>query len=187
MRLSVFLALLAIGGTATAASPTFSFQVSGPPGESLTQGQTYSLNNQNAALVVTPFPTPGDINFAVFWSGHSLDLTLAPFPGTRLDPGVYANAARWPFQSQQPGLNLNIDSRGCNELSGSFTVLSSTYSPGGDLIALHVTFEQHCENRPEAATGELNFVSAAAIPAVSPTLLLLLGVSLALLGTRLLR
>jgi hypothetical protein len=185
MRFYILPELLAIVVTVNAAASTVSLQVSGPPGEFITLGQSYSLNN--GSLIVTPLPPAGTVAFAGFSGGHSWGLTLAPYPGTRLDPGVYANAARWPFQSQQPGLDFDLDSRGCNQLSGSFTVLSSSYSAGGTLLALHATFEQHCENSPQAATGEFNFVSNAAIPAVSPALLLVLGVSLALIGARLLR
>lgn len=191
MKYAVIPTLLAILGAATAAAQTFSLQFSGPPGEYITLGQSYSYNNQNATLFSAgPTFQPGSMEFDVssHVSGfHFWTLVLVPYPGTRLDPGVYSNAARWPFQSQQPGLSLYGDGRGCNTLTGSFTVLSSSYSQTGDLLALHATFEQHCEGGPLAATGEINYVSAAAIPALSPVLLLVLALSFALVGGIVLR
>lgn len=185
-RLPVALLLFAaITAIPAAYGQTFSLQFSGPPNEFISLGQTFSYNTSNASLTIIPgsggavlfdvrspqAPQP----FAHFWT-----LVLQPFPGTRLDPGVYSGAARWPFQFQQPGLSLFGDGRGCNTLTGKFTVISSSYSPSGELTSLHATFEQHCEGGPLAVTGEITVL--ATIPAVSPQLLLLLGLCLAWFG-----
>lgn len=164
-------------------APKFSLQFSGPPGDYISGGQSYSYNEQNSsfdfgevnggAVLFSLNSPPGQ--FTHFWT-----LALQPYPGTRLDPGVYPGAMRWPFQGQHPGLSLFGDGRGCNTSTGFFTVLSSTYS-GNNLIGIHATFEQHCEGSPLALTGEIN-IDPVAIPAMSSELLLFLAACFAVAG-----
>ena len=83
----------------------------------------------------------------------------APY-GARLTPGVYSNAARWPFQDpSQPGLSVFGNGRGCNTLTGNFTVLDATYAADGSLQSFHATFEQHCEGFAAALRGEVQLTS----------------------------
>src|SRR5919198_3979000 len=80
--------------------------------------------------------------------------------GAQLTPGTYDNAARWPFQDpSQPGLSIFGNGRGCNTLTGRFTVLDATYAPGGSLVSFHATFEQHCEGFAAALRGEVQLTS----------------------------
>ena len=88
----------------------------------------------------------------------------APF-GAQLTPGTYDNAARWPFQSaSQPGLSIFGNGRGCNTLTGSFTVLDATYDTAGSLLSFHATFEQHCEGGSPALRGEVQITSPPPVP-----------------------
>ena len=167
---------------------SFSLRFSGPPGEYISAGQSYAYDQHNASLdfgevgggavLFQLYSPPNGITH--FWT-----LVLQPYPGTRLDPGVYQTALRWPFQGQHPGLTLFGDGRGCNTSSGFFTVLSSTYS-GNNLIGIHATFEQHCEGGPLALTGEIN-VDPVMLPAMSSELLLLLAACFAVAGVVALR
>lgn len=93
----------------------------------------------------------------------------APF-GAVLTPGTYTSAARWPFQDpSQPGLSVSGVGRGCNTLTGSFTVLDATYAPDGSVQTFHATFEQHCEGAAAALRGEVQLRS---IPPLDITLTL---------------
>ena len=93
----------------------------------------------------------------------------APF-GARLAPGTYDNAARWPFQTaDQPGLSIYGDGRGCNTLTGRFTVLDATYDTGGSLLSFHATFEQHCEGGTPALRGEVQLTSPPPVPPLQVT------------------
>ena len=59
------------------------------------------------------FNTP---SFDQFWN-----LDFAAPNNQPLTPGIYSGAARFPFQaSNQPGLSVVGDGRGCNTLAGSF-------------------------------------------------------------------
>jgi hypothetical protein len=91
--------------------------------------------------------------------------------GAQLTPGTYDNAARWPFEDpSQPGLSIFGNGRGCNTLTGSFTVLDATYAPGGSLQSFHATFEQHCEGGSAALRGEVQISSPPPAPPLEITL-----------------
>jgi hypothetical protein len=83
--------------------------------------------------------------------------------GARLSPGVYVNAQRFADDSH-PGLDVEGMGRGCNDTSGSFTVLDVSYGPYGYLQSLHATFEQRCGVSSAALRGDLD-VSAPPAPA----------------------
>jgi hypothetical protein len=88
--------------------------------------------------------------------------------GQPLAPGVYSNATRWPFQMpSEPGLSVYGDGRGCNTLTGSFTVLEAVYGPYGYLQKFHAVFEQHCEGMEPALYGEVTIDNPPPPPALS--------------------
>jgi hypothetical protein len=149
------LAGLAVAGLVTASSASLTLQ--SDSGDYVGQGQNASFSspvdtflvqgNGNAMRVdVHPADYPNE-----FWQ-----LELAAPAGQQLTPGTYANAARWPFQpASQPGLQVFGDGRGCNTLTGSFTVLSAAYGPYGYPINFDATFVQHCEGFAPALRGEV--------------------------------
>ncbi len=168
------LAGFAAAGLVTASSGSLTLQ--SDAGDYVGQGQTASFaspsdaflvqGNGNAMRVdVHPADYPNE-----FWQ-----LELAAPAGQQLAPGTYSNAARWPFQSaSQPGLQVFGDGRGCNTLTGSFTVLHAAYGPYGYPIDFDATFEQHCEGFAPALRGE--------VKVANPNPPLLLQVQLALDG-----
>lgn len=152
--------LLALGGVAAAGlvtASTGSLTLRSDAGDYVGQGQTASFASPNDTFLVHgsgnamrvdvhPADYPNE-----FWQ-----LELAAPAGQQLTPGVYTNAARWPFQpASQPGLSVFGDGRGCNTLTGSFTVLSASYGPYGYPITFDATFEQHCEGFAAALRGEV--------------------------------
>jgi hypothetical protein len=89
-----------------------------------------------------------DIQGGTFWH-----LDFAAPQGQALTTGtVYDNATRYPFQSPtEPGLSLFGDGRGCNTVTGSFTVKDATFGPHGWIQSFDATFVQHCEGDPNSA------------------------------------
>jgi hypothetical protein len=82
-------------------------------------------------------------------------------PGRQLETGRrYDGARRYPFNDDAPGLSISGDGRGCNELSGTFTVNRIEFDAAGTLRAFEVTFEQHCEHMPPALRGTWTFAAA---------------------------
>ncbi|NEV63155.1 DUF4082 domain-containing protein [Thiorhodococcus minor] len=73
-----------------------------------------------------------------------------------ITPGVYQDAARFPFQNgDQPGLSVSGSGRGCNTLTGQFQVLEVSYEADGSVAQLAADFEQHCEGDPAGLFGSI--------------------------------
>jgi len=83
-------------------------------------------------------------------------LDFEPAAGDVLAPGTYTGATRYPFNGTGAGLSISGEGRGCNELSGSFTVNEFTTDRSA-LRTLSISFEQHCEHSPAALRGTFNF------------------------------
>jgi len=99
-------------------------------------------------------------------------------PGHHLAEGSYHGATRAAFRAPGvPGLDVFGNGRGCNELTGTFTVLEASYGPSNYLERFGATFEQRCEGALPALRGEVWVVNP---PAPTP---LELGVVASLAGT----
>ena len=152
---TVALPVAAQAAVITGAGTSVTF--TGTGGDFITLDQAWSYDPTNATIGATVSPDGNtvsvDINGDTFW-----DLVFAAPQGQALTAGtVYDNAMRWPFQNPTgPGLSLDGDGRGCNTLTGSFTVKDATFGPHGWITSFDATFIQHCEGDPNsAATGEV--------------------------------
>jgi hypothetical protein len=149
------------------------------PGDYVGQGTSYSyrvpttsFSVQNGGNLVR-VDTSGPGGPADFWN-----LAFQAPAGQQLTAGTTYQAQRWPFQpSNLAGLEVFGQGRGCNTLTGSFTVLDATYGPFEYLESFHATFEQHCEGASAALRGEIEVGTPAPPPA------LVLGVSADPTGT----
>jgi hypothetical protein len=87
-------------------------------------------------------------------------LDFAAPKGQRLTIGTYEAARRYPFQPPaQPGLSFSGSGRGCNELTGRFTITGLTIGPGDSVEYLAATFEQHCEGVSKALNGQVTIAA----------------------------
>ena len=103
-------------------------------------------------------------------SGDWWTADFAAPPGETLVPGTYTGAVRAPFRGAgQPGLSVSGSGRGCNQLTGDFTVHGIGTAPDGSIASLDVSFTQHCEGRPEALTGRARFRAGPASAPVAST------------------
>lgn len=169
-------ALVAFPATARAsyvAATQGSLTMTSDPGDYIGGGQSYSFATPDYTFFTHGDATYFDGNMAqvqVSGPGHSWSLGFQAPTGQTLTPGVtYPNAIRGlqsaPPPGAQPRMDVSGDGRGCNTLTGSFTVLDVTYGPYGYLQSFHVTFEQHCEGAAPALRGELTVVAP---PAPTP-------------------
>jgi hypothetical protein len=75
----------------------------------------------------------------------------------RLQPGYYGIVHRYPFHNpKRGGMSFFMDSRGCNVLSGWFSVDSVTYQ-GGNLASIDLRFAQYCESGISALRGRIRW------------------------------
>ena len=87
-----------------------------------------------------------------------------------LSAGQYLNAERASFASVgHPGLDLFMDGRGCNQVSGSFVIHSVNITANQDVAAIDVSFTHQCEGQEPSLVGRLTFNAAGLpIPALAP-------------------
>ena len=142
-----------------------SLTMTSDPGDWVGAGQSYSY-----ATPDTSFRLHGD---SLYYDGNLVRVALngpggdwwflnfqAP-TGQRLTPGsTFDGAIRGVQSAPPPGVSPRMDvfgnGRGCNMLTGSFTVHDVVYGPYGYLQGLHLTFVQHCEGGEPALHGELD-------------------------------
>ena len=143
------------------------------PGDYIGAGQDWSYTPANATI--TAAGNESRVGFGVegggtWWTGDfEADSGHLLLPGT-----TFQGATRYPFNSSSsPGMDVSGDGRGCNTLTGSFTVNEATYD-SGQLTGISITFEQHCEGAAPALTGTLewragsdNTVTSSAVTLVS--------------------
>jgi hypothetical protein len=161
---------LLVAGTAQAQTVTTgSVSFKGDSGDYISQGKSwsYATSNGDALDVTSSNGTSVHIRINAYngdWWTLDFDApgtSDRPVPGQSavLVPGTYASAHRYPFNGTGPGLDLSGEGRGCNELTGSFTVTKAVFV-GGYVQAFDATFEQHCEGGTPAARGEVHISNA---------------------------
>jgi hypothetical protein len=92
----------------------------------------------------------------------------APSNGV-LKLGTFTNAERAPFVTgKAPGLDISGSGRGCNTLSGQFNITSLRWASSGEIVAIDVLFEQHCEAGTAALRGELWITTQAGVHKAPP-------------------
>jgi hypothetical protein len=148
---------------------TGSLSFSGDSGDYISQGKSYSYSTSNGDALGVSSSTGSAVSISVnaqngdWWT---LDLDA---PGTQvLAPGTYTGAHRYPFNGTSPGLSLSGEGRGCNELTGSFTIIKAVFGPQGYVQTFDATFEQHCEGGSPAARGEIRISNPPPPPAAAP-------------------
>ena len=90
--------------------------------------------------------TPEDVTWAV---------AMAARTGERLAPQTYEGAQRFA-DATHPGLDVSGEGRGCNTVTGRFTVLTADFT-GTTVNHFRATFEEHCEGLAPTLRGEVGF------------------------------
>jgi hypothetical protein len=128
------------------------------PGDYIGQGRSWSHTAADSVINAAGSRS-GGVGFGVtssagpYWSGE-----IRPGAGDIIAPGRYDGAQRAAFASGgSPGLEITGNGRGCNTISGSFTVNEAAFEPDGALRSFGATFEQHCEGGAPALRGTFEF------------------------------
>ena len=166
------------------------------PGDFIGQGGTFDItytpaNSQNfsaqAFILIGSPPTPSYLQFIMgtVTGGSDNTYSILQFAtnhlGIPMQPGFYPNAERAPFASAgHPGLDVSFQNRGCNTLTGNFTVLAVTFGANNAIDSFSANFEQHCEGAAPALFGQFTY-DAHAVPEPSTWMLLFSGVGMFLL------
>jgi hypothetical protein len=174
--------------TTVVAAPMAHLTLHSEPGDFIGQGKdfdiTYTPTNSNSFFpeirrTIGASPgQPAELLFVLGTGTGGPDNTFVLlFFGTDqlgipMQPGVYEDAERADFAGPgHPGLNVEFQNRGCNIVTGRFTVQQATFgtdSVGAPTIkSFAATFEQHCEGAAPALFGTFSF-DATSTPATVP-------------------
>jgi hypothetical protein len=131
-------------------------------GDYIGQGGSYSYATPTNVFFATARSWHGENNMVsvtMRTDAASTDYWILEFaapPGETLTTGTYSGAVRAVSQGpDQPGLDVGGMGRGCNTLTGNFTVLDAAFGPFDYVQSFHATFEQHCEGNEAAIHGEV--------------------------------
>lgn len=132
-------------------------------GDYIGQGATYYFTPATGTFAVTNAQREA-VQVTYNAAGHNWSLYFAGPADTRIAPGFYPQATRWPFhEGDDAALSIFGNGRGCNTNTGAFYVKQATFGAGGEPTSLRVTFEQHCEGNPKALRGELRWNAEAEV------------------------
>jgi hypothetical protein len=134
-----------------ATAPEARLDMTSDRGDYIGGGQSYSYATPEQAVTIGG----NRRQVSVRMGGWSVEFD-AP-PGRALTPGRFAEARRYPFNDRSPGLSIHGHGRGCNELTGEFTVHRSSFDRRGRVRAFSVSFEQHCEGGSAALRGSFSY------------------------------
>jgi hypothetical protein len=124
-------------------------------GDFVGQGQQ-RLFSTAAGNSVTISGTAASFDVNVSGGPDSFIMEFAAAPGDSLQPGLYTGAQRASFREPgHPGIDIFGDGRGCNTVSGRFDVKSIGTDAGGNVDALWLTYEEHCEGGTAALFGAI--------------------------------
>ncbi|MDT0474526.1 hypothetical protein RM863_20590 [Streptomyces sp. DSM 41014] len=113
-------------------------------GDWVGQGGSVALTASTAAITVDG--TLEDLRFQVRAGDDLWTVELAAPRGDTLRPGVYRDAERAPFRTgRSPGLDVDGQSRGCNQVYGQFSVHQIEADTAGRVTLLDAAYTQRCE------------------------------------------
>jgi hypothetical protein len=142
-----------------------SLSMTSDAGDYVGQGQTWSYDS-SAGDVFGVSTTAGTVEgFVQAASGVYWHMRFAAPQGETLATGIYDGATRYPFQDpSDPGFDIFGDGRGCNTLTGSFTVTQIAFDDAGAVQSFDADFVQHCEGEEPALRGHVHLVKAPTPP-----------------------
>lgn len=183
LPLRAFLALLALlalvslrpAVAQSAASPLTQLSLHSQPGDYVGAGKDYLFNANDGKFTASVSASGGQatyitINLSQGGGGEYWTLNFASPAGTGLTSGTYAAALR-SSDATHAGLDVYGDSRGNNQVSGTFTVSEVTLDTSGAqprLVSFAASFEEHGEGRTAALIGSI-YYNSYTHPAVADT------------------
>ncbi|HET7489363.1 MAG TPA: Ig-like domain repeat protein [Acidimicrobiales bacterium] len=154
-----------LGGTGIPGTSVFTLD--SEPGDWVGAGQQLVFTPSNATI--SGSGSPGYVRMAAITPGygHWFYADIAAPVGETLHVGTYTGATRAAFrQPGEPGIDISGDGRGCNNITGQFTVEEISFGPDGSLATFAASYEQRCEGWMPPMFGELRFRSTVPYKAI---------------------
>lgn len=160
------------GLTQTVADGSTSLLLASTAGDYIGQGASASYVPPAATITASASPSSVTVHVGTGDVSAYWDVTLAAPTGQSLTVGSYTGAERAPFRSAgHPGLEVTGSGRGCNNLTGSFTVDQLVMATDGTLSRLDASFTQYCDGSTAPLRGRVRFATSAPVPVASTTTL----------------
>jgi len=166
---------LAITGSSAwrVSAPTgpISYSYTSDPGDWVGQGGSGSYTPDNAKISLTglygngpPTVTGGFQMVVTANNGDWWYINVAPPKGQSLQVGYCSDVQRAAFrEGSHPGLDVFGNGRGCNNLTGDFTIVAlgqaTTGTVPGTIGKVSATFNQHCEGAAPALHGTVHYLA----------------------------
>ncbi|HEX3782520.1 MAG TPA: hypothetical protein VHX38_22880 [Pseudonocardiaceae bacterium] len=149
-----------LSGTIRYQAQPLTYSYTSDQGDYIGAGTSQTYYNDTTTFGLTGTAS-GGIELSVSGLGDDWQINLVPPTGQTLQAGQeYDNAQRWPFQpAGVPGLSITGDGRGCNTLTGSFTINDLVTDANGTVLGLAATFTQHCEGAAPALHGTIEYLA----------------------------
>jgi hypothetical protein len=161
----------ALGAAAPAQAATgFTYAELVGTGDYILGAGTYSYLPPGSTI--TADLTPSAVSISMADGSGSWDLTLRAPAGEDLVEGqTYTDAQRAPFaEAPHPGLELTGHGRGCNTLTGQFTILELVKDAGtGDVTGVAASFAQYCEGQQPPARGTVGYNASKSWTSIAST------------------
>lgn len=157
--LTSLVAVLACAAPSFAQSAVTSYTFVSQADDYIGQGRSETVTLADGSFTATKnFDNGVSIDFQGPQSSDFWWLDFAAPMSVPLTPGAYPHATRFPFQDAAvPGLSVSGEHRGCNTLTGEFTVIDIVYGSGDTIVSFAADFEQHCEGGAAALFGSIRY------------------------------
>jgi hypothetical protein len=140
-----------------AALPT-GFCLQSDAGDYIGGGKSYMAGGPASVSTPSGSTTTVSLTLQDSSTGSSWYVDFAAGAGSLLAPGLYDPARRYPFQvGTAAGLSVDGNGRGCNMLTGRFSIEELARDPSTGITRFSATLEQHCEGGASALRGVINF------------------------------
>lgn len=144
-------------GTAVFSAPANAnvLELRSDAGDFVGQGASRTYTQANAVLEVSA--SAGHLSVNVTGQERWTANFQLPASMQQVQPGTYSNLGRFGFGNPAVGgIEFVGEGRGCNSIVGAFTIDSAQYL-NGQLSALNMSFEQHCEGAVQALRGQIRW------------------------------
>src|SRR5262249_50120232 len=138
MRLRAMLGVFGLalwGACGTPAYPSTLLYLNSAPGDFVGQGEQRVITSASGFFAAHADGVGGlQVSVVGFGNGPFWQVSVAPPSGATLAPGTYESAARFASPAG-PGLDVSGESRGCDFVSGRFTVHEVVFDGDGGVVA----------------------------------------------------
>ncbi|MBG6139269.1 hypothetical protein [Longispora fulva] len=154
----------ALAGPAAPTAPYTAITLTGPASGNHMFNGSKVLDATTATVTATPWGAEGLVLGATPTAGDPVSVEMVAPPSTPWQTGTTYQVQR-SANGAYAGMDVSVSSRGCNQTSGSLTVLQVTRNAGA-LTAFAASYSYQCDN-DQPVTGQVRWNSTVGYNAVA--------------------